>query len=445
MNKTVIISCAGMGRRLGIGCTKALIDIDGKPLIIRHLEALKEIDDIRIVVGYQAEKVISIVRKYRDDVTFVFNHNYMNNGTAASVSLASKNANEYILTLDGDTIIHPNDLKEIVQQENEFIGVCKPGTDNPVLVTLDENEEVIAFSRDKGSYEWTGIMQIKKERLAYGDGHVYQLIDNLLPLPSLNIRLKEIDTLNDFEKAKYWVKNGYMDLPTIGIVGGMGSYATLDYFKRILDAFPAEKEWERPRIIIDNYCTMPSRVRAILYDEQKEELIDSLTTSIKNLINSGATKIILACNTSHVFLPFIYDKFPTSKSYIINIIDECFKKALNSKHIDNMLLLASEGTIDSGVYQNNFNKYGYNLITPQKKDIEQLRIFIEYVKQNQLDNDKINEFIKYINQFEQESIILGCTELPVIYSLCKNKINKEIIDPLECSISILKDDINIYK
>lgn len=44
---------------------------------------------------------------------------------------------------------------------------------------------------------------------------------------------------------------------TIGIVGGMGSYATLDFFRRILDASPAEKEWDRPRAVIDNHCTMP--------------------------------------------------------------------------------------------------------------------------------------------------------------------------------------------
>lgn len=54
----------------------------------------------------------------------------------------------------------------------------------------------------------------------------------------------------------------------IGIIGGMGSYATIDFFRRLVDAFPAEKEWERPRIIVDNYCTMPSRVRAILYNER---------------------------------------------------------------------------------------------------------------------------------------------------------------------------------
>lgn len=36
----------------------------------------------------------------------------------------------------------------------------------------------------------------------------------------------------------------------IGILGGMGSLATVDSFKRIVNAYPAEKEWDRPRIII---------------------------------------------------------------------------------------------------------------------------------------------------------------------------------------------------
>ena len=44
---TVIICCAGMGTRLGIGTTKALVDIAGEPLIIRELKLLKEFDDIR--------------------------------------------------------------------------------------------------------------------------------------------------------------------------------------------------------------------------------------------------------------------------------------------------------------------------------------------------------------------------------------------------------------
>ena len=65
---TIIISCAGMGTRLGIGSTKALVNINGKPLIIHQLEQLKEYDDIRIVVGYQAEKVINLVKNFRTDI-----------------------------------------------------------------------------------------------------------------------------------------------------------------------------------------------------------------------------------------------------------------------------------------------------------------------------------------------------------------------------------------
>ena len=84
VSRTVIISCAGMGNRLGLGTTKALVEIDGKPLIVRHLEMLEEERDIRVVVGYQAERVIEVVRKYRNDILFVFNHDYRTTGTGAS-------------------------------------------------------------------------------------------------------------------------------------------------------------------------------------------------------------------------------------------------------------------------------------------------------------------------------------------------------------------------
>ena len=121
VSRTVIISCAGMGNRLGLGTTKALVEVEGKPLIMHHLEKLKDESDIRVVVGYQAEKVINVVRKYRKDVVFVFNHNYRETGTGASVALASQYANEYILSLDGDLIIHPDDMKKILECDHEFV------------------------------------------------------------------------------------------------------------------------------------------------------------------------------------------------------------------------------------------------------------------------------------------------------------------------------------
>ena len=111
-----------------------------------------------------------------------------------------------------------------------------------------------------------------------------------------------------------------MNNRSLGILGGMGSYATLDFFKKILKTFPAEKEWERPRVVIDNCCTFPSRVRAILYKEKVEELINSLIFSLEGLVALGVSDIIVCCNTCHYFLNDIFKRRPGLEKYVIDIL-----------------------------------------------------------------------------------------------------------------------------
>jgi len=199
---------------LGLGTTKALVEVEGKPLIMHHLEKLKDESDIRVVVGYQAEKVINVVRKYRKDVVFVFNHNYRETGTGASVALASQYANEYILSLDGDLIIHPDDMKKILECDHEFVSGGIPDTDEPWMLQTykdDGKEFVSAFSKNIGNYEWNGITQMKSAKIKNGQGHVFQLIEPYLPIPFLELRTREIDTVNDYERAVEWVRNNFRE------------------------------------------------------------------------------------------------------------------------------------------------------------------------------------------------------------------------------------------
>ena len=190
VSRTVIISCAGMGNRLGLGTTKALVEVEGK------------------------EKVINVVRKYRKDVVFVFNHNYRETGTGASVALASQYANEYILSLDGDLIIHPDDMKKILECDHEFVSGGIPDTDEPWMLQTykdDGKEFVSAFSKNIGNYEWNGITQMKSAKIKNGQGHVFQLIEPYLPIPFLELRTREIDTVNDYERAVEWVRNNFRE------------------------------------------------------------------------------------------------------------------------------------------------------------------------------------------------------------------------------------------
>ena len=225
----------------------------------------------------------------------------------------------------------------------------------------------------------------------------------------------------------------------IGVLGGMGTYATINLFKQYAEVFPAEKEWERPRIIIDNRCTMPSRVRAFLYHENVEKLVDEMADSIDGLLKmGGAARIILASNTSHLFLPKIYERIPEARNAIANSIYSC----VNQIEIDNekqVYLLASEGTIESQVYQNALAKKKIDCIVPAKEQYALLRECIEAVKQDKY-SAEIGRTFKQLVCANKCPVILGCTELPILYEKYKNDIDAIVYDPLLITLKKLKEE-----
>ena len=227
---------------------------------------------------------------------------------------------------------------------------------------------------------------------------------------------------------------------SIGILGGMGTYATINLFKQYAQVFPAEKEWDRPRIIIDNRCTMPSRVRAFLYNENVELLVDEMTESMENLVKSGCTKIILACNTSHLFLPKIYTRVPNLKERVINIIDNCVS-IISKDEIKEIFLLGSEGTIDSKIYQNALDEKNIRCIVPSKEEYGELRECIEAVKQNKYNEKTKKNFVDLVNRYD--NCILGCTELPILYEKYKDDVRiSKIYDPLLLGLKKLKEEFD---
>lgn len=227
----------------------------------------------------------------------------------------------------------------------------------------------------------------------------------------------------------------------IGVLGGMGTYATINLFKQYAEVFPAEKEWERPRIIIDNRCTMPSRVRAFLYHENVDELVDEMTDSISNLLRVGDSniRIILACNTSHLFLPRIFEKIPDAERSIINIIDTCVKK-IDQDKVKQVYLLASEGTIESDIYQVALARRGISCLAPEKNEYSRLRECIEAVKQNEYPDEIRKVFSSLMDR--DVPFILGCTELPILYEKYKDVISAQVYDPLLIALKKIKEEFD---
>ncbi len=198
---SVVISCAGIGSRLGLNSTKALINIDGKSLIAWQLELFKDVEDVRIVVGFQASLVIEEVLKYRKDAIFVYNHNYFDTKTGASFYLGARDANTYVMEYDGDLLVNPQDMAMLLNQSGEWIAYTDISSSEPVFVSVNSAGEVESFSRQNGDYEWTGHCCIKRENVKFTSGNVYNQLEAYLPLRGIKIRAVDIDTYDDYQNA----------------------------------------------------------------------------------------------------------------------------------------------------------------------------------------------------------------------------------------------------
>ena len=205
--KSVVISCAGIGSRLGLGLTKALLKINGRSLISLQLELFKDVEDLRIVVGFQANDIIEEVLKYRSDVTFIFNHRYFETKTGASLFLGAQHATDYILAWDGDLLVHPDDVKMILEQEGEFICYGEKTSEEAVFVKTDENGNVLCFSREYGDFEWTGPAYIAKRHLLYSTQNVFNMFEPYLPMRGIKVRAYDIDTYNDYTRVSEIIKD----------------------------------------------------------------------------------------------------------------------------------------------------------------------------------------------------------------------------------------------
>ena len=210
-NTTIIICCAGMGTRLGIGTTKALMNIAGKSIIRYQLEQLDDYDDVRIVVGFQADKLISEVNEYRKDILFAFNYDFQSTGPLESVNKAILNAREYTVVLGGDMIIHPYDLRKFIEYDGECIGYSTMHSTEPIFLSVDNDGYAVEFKEGKDRLEWSGLVKFKTRSFKNDRYYVHQMISTLLPLRAFETRGIDIDTCEDYEKVVTWINSGFSD------------------------------------------------------------------------------------------------------------------------------------------------------------------------------------------------------------------------------------------
>lgn len=231
----------------------------------------------------------------------------------------------------------------------------------------------------------------------------------------------------------------------LGIIGGFGAYAALNFYKRILEEFQSENERNYPHIIMDNNFTMPSRTRALLYGEKHEEVVREIAKSMERMIRDEVSKIVLVCGTAHYFLPEVYQIVPEAKKRVIDIISLTGEE-LQKTQKQKVLIIAAEGALKKELYPNRLIQYGVTCINPQQEYYEEIRFFIESVKRDKVRRDTAERFLGFIKKFDVNCVVLGCTEFPLLVEKAKEmKIScmdeYTFVDPLEIAVEKLKQTL----
>jgi choline kinase len=211
--KTVVIAAAGLGTRLNLELPKSLIKINGKTILSRQLELLKDFDDIRIVVGYKADEVINHATKIRKDLLFIFNNNYANTTPLNSLYLATHFSRNNIIYIDGDLLLTEQAIKNISEFDDDTVmGISKTYSSQPVCVEIENTRDgnyIKKFTRSYREFEWTGLLHTNKNLIKNEPSFVYQVFEKYLPIKALEVDVCEIDTKLDLEYAKKWIKKRF--------------------------------------------------------------------------------------------------------------------------------------------------------------------------------------------------------------------------------------------
>ena len=233
----------------------------------------------------------------------------------------------------------------------------------------------------------------------------------------------------------------------IGILGGMGTQAGLDFCNKLTMLNRGKIDQEYPLFMLYNKSNIPGRPESIGVQTKSfsalprsaknttkyNKVLKSLLEGCRSLEKSGCKFIVIPCNTAHYWYEDLIKKI---KIPIINMPKEVFLYTRKiCKKNSKIGLLATEGTLKTQIYEKLF-KNEYKLIKPLNNlQIKSVNKTIKHVKMGniKLAEKSIKPAINYLIKQNCKKIILGCTELPIAIfafrSLKNAKVSKLYLDP----------------
>ena len=233
----------------------------------------------------------------------------------------------------------------------------------------------------------------------------------------------------------------------IGIIGGVGPAAGIDLFKKVLKHTNASKDQEHISLFLTSCPSLiPDRTEFLL--KGGPDPAPGIQKCLEILASNGATAVGLGCNTAHS--PKILGRVQIPQNVrFVNMIEETCKYA-SEKYVNGKIgLIATLGTINTGVYADYFKSFpNLELVVPSEETRKSVHDAIYNSKYGikataEVSAEATHAVVNAVCELRDQgckAVILGCTELPIVFSDNKNTPSSVgLIDPTEVlAVSLIK-------
>lgn len=230
----------------------------------------------------------------------------------------------------------------------------------------------------------------------------------------------------------------------LGVISGMGTRAGLLFIDKLINNIDAPTDQDFPEFVLYNNSQIPDRTLSIIYGEESPE--NELLKSIELMNACDVDFIVSTCITSHHFLSQLSKRVTKN---IISPVDLVVQEILdNHYYIDKVGLLATTGTITSGLFHKQFENTHIELVTLHPEDQEAKFMKSVYMKGG-LKSSQITsaaytlfkEAVESLKEQKPDIIIGGCTEVQI--GLQNLDVDFHYIDAIDVLVQAIIKEMNL--